>query len=189
MKQFSIVFRKKPLVLLFFCLAVSLAAGSIWGNGLSEQVQRELGVLGQAWLNQSGYTAEPDGGLLVSVILKRTGEAAVLWLAGMTSFSAAGLCGAVLLLGFSMAAVLSVLTIETGVLALPLFVLSLFPQCLFYIPVAAVLTSWGIREEKKRHGAAFLILLVMVAAGAASEVLLSPRWMKLVGGIFKKFVL
>ena len=119
--------RFHPVMLFFFCFAAASLAGSVWMNGLPGQTQEEMGVLGQAWLHQSGYSVKPEPAQAVPVMLQRCIQAAVLWLAGMTSFGTAGLCLGAAVLGFSMAAVLSALTMQAGFLALPLFILSLFP--------------------------------------------------------------
>lgn len=188
MKRVSDVILLHPVVLFFFCFAAASLAGSVWMNGLSGQAQEEMGALGQAWLGQSGYSLKPEPSLAVSVMFQRCIQAAVLWLAGMTSFGTAGLCLGAAALGFSMAAVLSALTMQAGFLALPLFILSLFPQWLFYIPVLLVLFRWGSSKEKRTHGAAFLILLVITAAGALAESLLNPAWMHLAGSAAATFL-
>lgn len=179
-------FRYDPLssgYAVFFCFAAASLAGSVWMNGLPGQTQEEMGVLGQAWLHQSGYSVKPEPAQAVPVMFQRCIQAAVLWLAGMTSFGTAGLCLGAAVLGFSMAAVLSALTMQAGFLALPLFILSLFPQWLFYIPVLLVLFRWGSSTEKRTHGAAFLILMAFTAAGALTETLLNPVWMELAGSV------
>ncbi len=181
MKSVLGVFRRKPLMLLFFCLSLSALAASLWFNRLPEEIKEQLGVLGQMWTNQPEYGMKADKEAVYSVFLRRAEQATVIWLAGMTPCSLAVLCAASSAAGFSMAAVLSVLTAETGLFALPLFLLSLFPQWIFYAPVAAVLFRWGLKEEKKVRTAAGLILLSFLAAGAVSEVWLSPRWISWVG--------
>lgn len=179
MRRFSGAFRFNFPAPLFFCLAAASFAGSLWANGLSEPLQERLGVLGLAWLGEGGYTVSPGAGLAASVILRRLGEAAVLWILGMTPVGRAGFCLFFASVGFAAAVVLSVLTMQAGILALPLFLLSLFPQLFFYIPVVSILARWGTGGEKRLHGAAFAILLALTALGAASETLVSPAWMKL----------
>lgn len=184
MKSVLGAFQRKPLMPLFFCLLISSMAASLWFNCLPENIQETLGMLGRAWTNRSQYRIRADEGAVYSVFVQRAGLAAVVWLAGMTPCSLAVLCLAALAVGFSMAAVLSALTAETGFLALPLFLLALFPQCLFYGPAAAVLVHWGLKEEKKVRTAAFLILLTVLAAGSAAEVWLNPKWISWTGAIF-----
>lgn len=162
---------------LFFCLLLSALAASLWFNSLPEELKEQLGGLGQMWMNQPEYRIGAAEGAACSVFLRRAGQAAVIWLAGMTPCSLPVLCLASSAAGFSMAAILSALTAETGVRALPLFLLAFFPQWIFYAPVAAVLFRWGLKEEKKVRAAAGLILLALLAAGAVSEVWLNPRWM------------
>lgn len=183
MRRVSDMLRFHPVMLFFFCFAAASLAGSVWMNGLPGQTQEEMGVLGQAWLHQSGYSVKPEPAQAVPVMFQRCIQAVVLWLAGMTSFGTAGLCLGAAVLGFSMAAVLSALTMQAGFLALPLFILSLFPQWLFYIPVLLVLFRWGSSTEKRTHGAAFLILMAFTAAGALTETLLNPVWMELAGSV------
>lgn len=184
MKSALGAFRRKPLMPLFFCLFFSAAAASLWFNRLPENIQETLGILGRAWTSRSQCRFRADEGAVYSVFMRKASLAAVVWLAGMTPCSLAVLCLAASAVGFSMAAVLSALTAETGFLALPLFLLALFPQCLFYAPAAAVLVQWGLKEEKKVRAAAFLILLTVMAAGAAAEVWLNPKWISWIGAIF-----
>lgn len=183
MKSVLRAFRSKPLIPLFLSLFVSALAASLWFNRLPEEIKEQLGLLGQVWMNQPQHRARTDESMVYSVFMRRAGQAAVIWLAGMTPCSLAVLCLASSAAGFSMAAVLSALTAETGLLALPLFLMALFPQCLFYAPAAAILIQWGLKEEKKVRAAAFLILLAVLAAGAAAEVWLNPRWMSWAGAI------
>ena len=91
MRRVSDIIRFHPVMLFFFCFAAASLAGSVWMNGLPSQTQEEMGVLGQAWLHQSGYSVKPDPALAVPVMFQRCIQAAVLWLAGMTSFGTAGL--------------------------------------------------------------------------------------------------
>ncbi|MBS6261962.1 MAG: stage II sporulation protein M [Clostridium sp.] len=184
MKSVLGAFRRKTLMPLFFCLFFSAMAASLWFNRLPENIQETLGILGRAWTSRPQCRLRAEEGAFYSVFVRRAGLAAVVWLAGMTPCSLAVLCLASSAVGFSMAAVLSALTAETGFLALPLFLLALFPQCLFYAPAAAILVRWGLKEEKKVRAAAFLILLAVLAAGSAAEVWLNPKWISWIGAIF-----
>lgn len=140
---------------LLFCLSLSALAGSLWFNRLPEEIKEQLGILGQIWMNQPECRIMADKGEICAVFIRRASQAVVVWLAGMTPCSLVVLCMESTVLGFSMAAVLSALTAKAGFFALPVFLLALFPQCLFYVPVAAVLLRWGLKEEKKVRTAAF----------------------------------
>ena len=182
MKSVLGAFRRKPLMPLLFCLFLSAMAASLCLT-VCRKHTGNAGNIRARMDEPAPMQAQSRGGSFYSVFVRRAGLAAVVWLAGMTPCSLAVLCLASSAVGFSMATVLSALTAETGFLALPLFLLALFPN-VFYAPAAAVLVRWGLKEEKKVRAAAFLILLAVLAAGSAAEVWLNPRWISWIGAIF-----
>jgi len=63
-----------------------------------------------------------------------------------------------------------------------LFLLSVFPQMIFYLPVLAVLYIWAMAPGNKIHGGGFAVLLILTAAGAASELWLNPWFLHFASG-------
>ena len=77
------------------------------------------------------------------------------------------------ILGIAVGAVLSVLTCEYGLMGLPVYVCSVFPQALFYIPVWLFLA--GAAGRKIRIPVRFAVLgIVLMLAGIWSEGLVNP---------------
>ena len=62
---------------------------------------------------------------------------------------------------------------------LPVFVATLFPQVVFYIPVFWLLLSWALAKERRIRTAGFLILLLVLGMGTALEVWLNPGFVSL----------
>lgn len=163
-----------PPVLMVFCFFIGLIAGTIWVNLMAEDLQGQLGTFGLAGLLKSTGGAPPSLAQVIPVLVSREMAAGFLWLVGMTVFALPGLSMAAVYGGFSMAAVIALMTVEAGLLGLPIYLLSVFPQVLFYTPVIAVLFFWGLEPVKKAHMAGFIVLLFTVALGTIAETCISP---------------
>ena len=107
--------------------------------------------------------------LLAELLLKRSLGIGILWLLGMSLFAVPGFCLAAVYAGFSMAFLISSMTVQAGLMGVFLFLLSVFPQMIFYLPVLAGLYIWAMAPGNKIHGGGFAVLLILTAAGAASE--------------------
>lgn len=165
--------------LMALCFFVGIVAGTIWVNMMSEEIQGELSVFGQAWLSAGQGKAVPRPDQIASVLVKREAAMGLLWLIGMTVFSRPGLLVIAGLGGFSMAAVVAMTTIQAGLFGIPVYLLSVFPQALFYIPVMGVLFFWGMEPYKKTHIAGVAVLVLIVAAGVLAETCLNPYFLNL----------
>lgn len=169
--------------LVVFCFFVGIFVGTVWINLMTKDIQEQLGVFGQAWILKSPKSFSLRLEQILPVLVKREMEAGFLWLTGMTLFAVPGLLAAAAFGGFTMAAVISLMTIQVGLIGLPLYMLSVIPQALFYVPVIAVLFFWGMERQKKMHVAGFLVLMLAVAAGALAEVCVNPYLM----GVLSRF--
>ena len=76
----------------------------------------------------------------------------MLWLAGMTPVACLAAWGACLVLGLEQAWLLAGFTGWGGFWGLPVFVATLFPQVVFYIPVFWLLLSWALAKEADTDG-------------------------------------
>lgn len=168
-------FRFQPSMLTAFCFFVGILAGTVWVNRMGDGLKEQLGVFGQAFL--SGGAPPPSMEQLAELILKRGLLMGILWLLGMSLFAIPGFCLAAVYAGFSLAFLISSMTVQAGVMGVFLFLLSVFPQMVFYLPVFAVLYIWGMAAGSKIHGGGFAVLLLLTAAGAASELWLNPWFM------------
>lgn len=96
------------------------------------------------------------------------------WLMGLTVCSVPLFCLAAAYGGVSLAVVLSVLTAQKGLLGLPAFLCSLFPQGLLYLMVWLVLAGWAGGEKKKVRLVSVLLLAIIMAMGAFLEIYVCP---------------
>lgn len=102
----------------------------------------------------------------------------MIWLSGMTLFAVPGLCLAAAFTGFSLGFLISCMTVQAGIGGLALFLLSVFPQGIFFLPVGLILASWSLSSENRLHGAGFAVLLLLTAAGTAAELWINPLVMQ-----------
>ena len=89
-------------------------------------------------------------------------------------------CIFTVLAGFSMGFVLSVITVQKGLMGLPVFLMTVMPQCLCYLPVFGILLFWGVQKGRRFRIPAFLLLLLLTAAGSALEAWVNPAFLKFV---------
>ena len=167
------------------CLLAGAAAGTLWTNRLGAELKGQLGALGQALL-PSGDTPlwVQDTGIW-SLLLQRGILLVVLWLAGMSLLALPGLCLSAAYVGFSVAFLVSCMTMQAGAGGLFLFLMSMLPQWLFFLPVALLLAAWAGMREMRLHGAGFLVLLVLMAAGTAAEQWVNPWFLRLAALILR----
>ena len=162
-------FTYEDWLLLCFVLGVlSGTALSLTFGGLAVQGA----VLGMA----SGGRLKGAAGResFLPVLRLRAAQTGMGWLAGLTVCSR--LLFGLLTFGSGMclSAALSLLTIEKGLLGIAAFLLSVFPQFLFYILIWYILSRWAWQREKKMHLPGGMFLLMLSAAGAYIEAFAAP---------------
>lgn len=185
MKQAQLSQKWHPSYLAVLCFFCGILAGTCWVNRMNPGVQEQISTFGQAYLtNEGGPTHLTDGqfGLL---LIRRAALAVCLWLAGMSPVAIPALCLASVSIGFSMSFLISCMTVQAGGGGLILFLASIFPQCLFFLPVGVVLVIWALADEKKLHGGGFAVLMILTAVGTASELWLNPWLLKAVVGLLR----
>lgn len=172
-----------PSTLMVFCFFSGILAGTVWVNLMASEMQGQLGAFGLAGLLKNPDRSALSPGRIVPVLMNREAAAVFLWLVGMTVFALPGLSLAALYGGFSMAAVISLMTAQAGLIGLPFYLLSVFPQALLYVPVIALLFFWGMEPMKKTHMAGFIVLIIVIALGTILETCVSPHFMGLINYI------
>lgn len=137
------------------CFQISSGSGHAGLESvLAARLGQEIGdPSGAGWHLNAGMKAAGRGTLFFQVWLQRSGMALMLWLAGFTGWG--------------------------GFWGLPVFVATLFPQVVFYIPVFWLLLSWALAKERRIRTAGFLILLLVLGMGTALEVWLNPGFVSL----------
>ena len=179
MKQRHSFLRSYPLFPAGFCFFVGILAGTLWVNRLGKEAQEQVVTLGQALL--AGSREPCQAAQAVSILMKRELPVLLLWLSGMSVLAQAGLWIGGFGLGFFCSFLISCMTLQAGRGGLLLFLLSMFPQCLFFIPVIAALVFWSLEENKRAHLAGFVALLLLTAVGTAVELYVNPWVMGLAG--------
>lgn len=170
--KLSIRWDMRTAVFVFFFAGV--IGGTVFTNGMKSEIEPQFAYLNSIFLTSLSYSPGAGNKLFLLVLRQRTLELAAIWLIGLTSL--AGL-GAALLggyLGFSMSVILSVTTMQKGLLGLPLYLATLCPQWLVYLPVLGVLFFWAAEKEKRVRPAATILLLVVMVLGVFLEIYINP---------------
>ncbi len=154
-------------------LLAALALGAVLGtaavNLAGEQLREQAGNLSA--LLTAGGRGDDAWRLLRMTAFQRTGETLLLWAVGRTEAARFLCCLLAAYMGISISVVLGVLTWENGLMGLPLYLASVLPQSLFYLPLWAALAEAAGRPVSLRlRGlglAAVLLALGILCEGAA----------------------
>lgn len=172
--------------LCFICFFLGLAAGTLAGNWICGREWLSLPLLADVqsrWgvgLWQSPWRKQPgNGGKLLYLLQRRLGEGALGWILGLNVCAAPAFCLLALYGGFSLGWVITCCTLEEGLLGLLAFLLSCFPQMLFYLPVWGLLVWWGLGERRKIRLLPTLAAAVFLGLGAAAEAFWNPLFLRL----------
>lgn len=160
------------------CFFIGLIAGTVmanlWYSSFSDEAGYYLGLLNR---NIKLGKAERMQ-LFGQVLSQRLMEVWITWLIGMTAYALPLFCVFMSMAGVSMGFVLSVITVQKGLMGLPVFFMTVMPQSLCYLPVFGVLLFWGIQKERRFRILAFILLLLLTAAGSALEAWINPFFLK-----------
>lgn len=163
------MFAYQDLLLLCFVLGVLGGTGAALAFG-GEVVQG--GILGMA-----GMQAAPRqraAAEFLGVWRGRALETGVGWLAGLTVCSRMLFGFLTFYCGMSLAVVMSVLTMQKGILGIAGFFLAVLPQGLIYLLIWYVLSVWSGQSVKKLHILPGILLIAIAGGGAFLEVYISP---------------
>ncbi len=158
----------------FFCGA---AAGTVAANCLSAELPGQLGAFALAYRSGAELSLRQRQKLWISVARQRGAEFGLAALVGMAPFAAAGFSIIAFLGGLYCGLLITVLTLEKGILGLPLFLLFQFPQGIFYLPVwlaMAVRAEDGLAGVKLRSWAA---LAFFAGLGMLFEAFVNPSFL------------
>lgn len=160
-----------------FCFFAGLAAGTLAGNGLGKIGEVCMWPVGaEVWgSGQEIWRRQPGSWEKFSYLFRhRMSEGIMGWILGLTVCAAPAFCLLSLYAGFAMGWVITCCTLARGILGLPVFLLSCFPQMLFYLPVWGLLVWWGIGERRRIRVLPALLAAVILSAGAAAETFWNP---------------
>lgn len=160
------------------CFFIGLTAGTVmanfWYSSFSDEAVYYLGLLNRNVDLGKGERMQLFG----QVLSQRLMEVWIIWLIGMTAYALPLFCAFMTMAGFSMGFVLSVITVQKGLMGLPVFVMTVMPQCLFYLPVFGILLLLGLQKERRFRIPAFILLLLLTAAGSGLEAWINPFFLK-----------
>jgi stage II sporulation protein M len=160
------------------CFFVGLVAGTVmanfWYSSFMDEAGYYLGLLDR----NVNLTADERMQLFGQVLSQRMMEVWIIWLVGMTAYALPLFCIFTVGAGFSMGFVLSVITVQKGLMGLPVFFMTVMPQCLCYLPVFGILLFWGIQKGRRFRIPAFILLLLLTAAGSVLEAWINPIFLK-----------
>ncbi len=162
------------------CFFAGLIAGTVmanfWYPSFMEEAGYYLGLLDRNMNLDKGQRIQ----LFYQVLRQRGIEVGVAWLIGLTAYAVPLFCLLTAGIGFSMGFVLSVITVQKGLMGLPVFLMTVMPQGLCYIPLWSILLLWGMQKERRFRIPAFLLLLLLAALGSACEAWINPFFLKMV---------
>lgn len=151
------------------CFLAGILAGTFVGNA-----QLPVG----RWWSLPAFQ-EGNAERFFYVCRQRAGEGLAGWLLGMTVCAAPCFWILAGYMGFSLGWMISCYTAAFGVLGLPRFLLSCFPQGLCYVPAWYLLCWWGLKGIPKLRLRPVFFVLVLFILGAAAEAFLNPFFGKL----------
>lgn len=161
------------------CFFLGLVAGTVIANFLYPSLREQAGFYFNL-LDSNLHLNKGDRLLLFEQVLKqRLVEVWIAWLVGMTAYAFFLFCLFTAGIGFGMGFVLSIITVQKGLMGLPVFLMTLLPQVLVYIPLWCLLLFWGMQKKRHFRIAAFLLCLVFTIAGSACEAWINPFFLKI----------
>lgn len=159
---------------LSFFLIFGAVLGTVFCNGMDEAMKQELQVLEQSMITTATLAKVDFRQLFIRILMKRMSTVFFVFLVSMTSAATVFTMLAAGYLGFSAAVIVCTLTMDAGIFGVLRYLLLVFPQCLFYVPVGYVLLWWMPVNGKKLTIFSGAALTVVTIAGVAVESFVNP---------------
>lgn len=169
----------RPEDFCLLCFFTGLVAGTVMANFWYPSLSGEAGYYISIMDTNINLNKGERVQLFGQVIKQRIVEVWIAWLVGLTAYAVPLFCLFTAGIGFSMGAVLSVITVQKGLMGLPVFLMTVMPQAICYIPLWCILLLWGMEKGRRFRIPAFLLLLFLSAAGSACEAWINPFFLKL----------
>lgn len=162
------------------CFFIGLMAGTVianfWYSYFENEAVYYLGLLD----GSRSVGGQESIGLFGAVLRQRLIEIFIAWLIGMTAYAVILYCLLTAGLGFSMGFIMSVITVQKGLMGLPFFFMTVMPQWLCYLPLWVLILYWGAQKGKRFRAAALIFILLFSVAGSALETWINPIFLKYV---------
>jgi len=162
------------------CFFVGLIAGTVMANFWYPLFMEEAGYYLSLLDRNINLNKGERIQLFYQVLRQRGIEVWIAWLIGLTAYAVPMYCLLTAGIGFSMGFVLSVITVQKGLMGLPVFLMTVLPQGVCYLFLWSILLLWGMQNGRRFRIPAFLILLFLVALGSACEAWINPFFLKMV---------
>ena len=156
---------------LLFCFVLGIFGGTAAALAFGGPVVQGS-ILGAA--GAAGIGGEYGLKEFLGVWKQRAFETGAGWLAGLTVCSQMLFGFLTFYAGMSLAVVMSVLTMQKGILGIAAFLFAVLPHGLVYLMIWYVLSGWSGQFQKKLHILPGMLLAAMAGAGAFLEVYISP---------------
>lgn len=164
---------------LVLSLLLGVLCGTAAANLLSSQLVSQAGFPGGYTLAAVQSNQAEKRELLMYVCRQRELEVLFGWLIGLTVFSAPCFYLLAAYMGAGIGLVLSVTTFQRGMMGLPCYLLTLFPQMLIYLPVWICLASWAGEKSGRIRLLPLAGLMALVFVGAVLETCMNPYFIRL----------
>ena len=105
---------------------------------------------------------------------RRLKEGGLGWLFGLTVCAAFCFCLLAGYMGFTLGWIITVYTVEWGIMGLPSFFLSCFPQMLLYLPAWGLLLWQGLEGRAKIRPLLAVTAALLLCGGAGLEAFINP---------------
>ena len=160
------------------CFFIGMIAGTVianfWYPSFENEAAYYMGLLdGNKIIDSHGSI-----GLFGQVLRQRLISVFTVWLFGLTAYAVFLYCLLTAGFGFSMGFVMSVITVQKGLMGLPFFFMTVMPQWCFYLPVWILLLYWGVQKKRRLKIAALLFILLLSVIGSALETWINPYFLK-----------
>lgn len=162
------------------CFFAGLIAGTVMANFCYPSLM-EKAVYYMSLLNRNVNLDKGERIQLFYQVLRQRGiEVWIAWLIGLTAYAVPMYCLLTAGIGFSMGFVLSIITVQKGLMGLPVFLMSVMPQGICYLLLWSILLLWGLQNGRRFRIPAFLLLFFLAALGSACEAWINPFFLKMV---------
>lgn len=135
------------LILFLFGFMVGIFVMNLW----ADQFLTESSILNETALARLKYLEVNKNSLLIYVLKKRIGAIWMIALLSTTFLGLVSVYGYTVWLGVSMGFLMSAFAIQFGMKGIVLFLISIFPQFLLYVPAMVWLLLWGYRLTIKLY--------------------------------------
>ena len=169
---------------------IFLSLGLLIGTIISNIFQLDISPI---FRERSSWVDVESAALFSYIWRRRVLEVFILWFFSFTMFSKLAIYLSLMAYGFSVGALISMLTMELGIRSIVFYLGMIFPQCLIYIPVWLIFSfkcqkeSQVFRDIQQEHDRGlllkkifrwslfFVLIVLLYSIGVFVESFINPR--------------